>query len=62
LIEPRACARRPCDQQRALAPHKELGVHQEEGERAEMVAVQMRKHDAVDLVRIETLRLEGDER
>jgi len=62
LIEPRACAGRPCDQQRALAPHKELGVHQEEGERAEMVAVQMRKHDAVDLVRIETLRLEGDER
>jgi hypothetical protein len=46
----------------ALAPHKELGVHQEEGERAEMVAVQVRKHDAVDLVRIETLRLEGDER
>src|SRR5262249_59554995 len=27
-----------------------------------MIAVQMRKHDAVDLVRIETLRLEGDER
>src|SRR5262249_2830740 len=57
-----ACARRPCDHQRALAPRKELGVHQEEGERAEMVAVQMREHDAVDLVRIETLRLEGDKR
>src|SRR5262249_27449470 len=62
LIEPCACAGRSCDQQRSLALRKELGVQQEEGERAEMVAVQMRKHDAVDPVRIETARLERDER
>ena len=40
----------------------ELGIEQEKRKRAEMVAVQMRKHDAVDRVRIKTARLERDER
>ena len=57
-----ARARRPCDQQRSLAPRKELGVQQEKGKRAEMVAVQVREHDAVDPVRIKAARLERNER
>ena len=40
---------RPGDRQRTLAPRQELRVEQEERQRAEMVAVQMRQDDAVDV-------------
>jgi hypothetical protein len=62
LIEPCARTGRSRDQQRPLASGEELGVQQEEGERAEMVPVQMREQDAVDRVRIDTARLERDQR
>ena len=45
-VEPRARAGRPGDQQRPLAPRQELAVEQQERQPAEMVAVQMREHDA----------------
>ena len=61
-IEPRARSRRSRDQKRTLTLRKELGVEQEERECAEMVAVQMRKHDAVDVIGIEAMRLERNQR
>ena len=41
LVEPCARARRAGDQQRLLAAGEELGVEQEKGQGAEMIAVEM---------------------
>ena len=57
-IEPRARAGRPRDQQRPFAAREKLRVEQQERQAAEMIAVQMRQHDAVDPVRIEPARLQ----
>ena len=43
----------PAINERPFAPGEELGIEQEKRKRAEMVAMQMRKHDAVDTVGIE---------
>src|SRR3954447_13108258 len=61
-IQPCARARRPRDQERPLALGKELGIEQKERKRAEMVAVQMRKHDPIDAIGIEAVRLERNQR
>src|SRR5215208_7914170 len=58
-IKPRAGSRRPGNQQWAFARSEELRVEQEEWQAAEMVAMEMRQHDAVDTGVIETVRLEG---
>ena len=61
-VEPRARAGRTGDGERALAPRQELRVEQQERQRAEMVAVQMREDDAVDVAVVEPVRLERHQR
>ena len=61
-LDPRPRARRPGDDERTLAPHHQLRLDQEERQRAEMIAMQMREDDAVDLAVIEPARLQRDRR
>src|SRR5262249_35037032 len=61
-VETRACARRPGDQERPLAAAEELRVEQEEGNGAEMIAVQMRQHDATDAVGVDAVCVQRDQR
>jgi hypothetical protein len=58
---PLASARRPGDDERALAP-AELAVEDEEGHAAEVVTVEVREEDAVDRGGIDAGALQGDER
>src|SRR5262249_22708140 len=44
------------------APRQELGIQQEKWQRAEMIAMQMRKDDAVDAIGIKSARLQRHER
>ena len=55
-------AGRPGDGERTFAPRHELRVEQQERQRAEMVAVQVRQDDAVDLAVVEPARLERHHR
>ena len=61
-LDPRPRAGRAGDDQRTLAPRHELRVEQQERQRAEMVAVQMRQDDAVDIAVIEPARLQRHRR
>src|ERR1700730_17219709 len=58
LIEPRPRSRWSGNHERPLASGEKLSIEQQEGEPAEMVTMQVREQDAVDLVRIDVARLE----
>src|SRR6187397_3237586 len=61
-IESLACARRAGDDDWARAQAQQLGVEQEERQRAEVVAVQVAENNAVYRVRVDVPGLKGDKR
>jgi hypothetical protein len=58
LVEPRPRSRWSGNHERPLASGEKLSIEQQEGEPAEMVPMQVREQDAVDLVRINVVCLE----
>src|SRR6516162_6295548 len=61
LVEPQPRPRRARDQERSLAPGKKLSIEQQEWKPTEMVAMQVRKQDAVDAIDVDRARLERDQ-
>jgi hypothetical protein len=52
LREPRLDAGRACNDE-GLGPARELGIEQEEGQAGEMIAVEMRNQDQLDVVALD---------